>query len=155
MLSQVVNGLLPFTVALMAWLQFNEKITFACQLAMVISFGGVLVLACGGSEDENFFGKLNYQPYSYTTGIICSLIVVFFSSLLCITTRSLQKVNFQLILMFSNLLATAVFSALIGIKFLWFGTIPFTYLKDKDTQWHIINAIIANILRQSLMYYAN
>ena len=45
MICQVFRALTPFAVVILAWLSLGEGITYSALIAMVVSFGGVVVLA--------------------------------------------------------------------------------------------------------------
>ena len=126
MICQVFRALTPFAVALLARLTLGEKINIITFIAMVVSFVGVVILSINQTESKES-EELEYQPWTYTQGVMFALGAVTTCAVLCITTRSMQNVQFWLIIMSFNIACIVTFGAVIAARWMTTGTKAFDW----------------------------
>ena len=88
-------------------------------------------------------------------GIGFALGAVITCAVLCITTRSMQKVNFFLIIMSFNIVTLVGCSIVVLTKYLIYDIVPFKYFMNKETLYVLAAMTVSNIFAQTLLYYSN
>ena len=155
MICQVFRALTPFAVVILGFLALGEQVTKSAIIAMVISFVGVVILSIAQPDKDNENPSLNYQPFSYSVGIGFALGAVVTCAALCITTRSMQKINFVLIIMSFNIVTMLGSGLVVGLKFYVYGIVPFQYFANEETLYVMGAMAVSNVFAQVLLYYSN
>ena len=98
----ILLNLSPFFTLLLTYFYLNEKMTVFEMIAMVCSFGAVMLVALASpenslsvSEESVFYGWTSQQRY--TLGISCSVVSAFLFAIYITSARVLKELHYSVI----------------------------------------------------------
>ena len=104
---------MPFWAAICGYLLINETIGLFTMVAMIISFGGVALIACSpyiikdGEAESEEVQQYGISSVGLANLVGCLLILVnsLAQGLVAVTTRMMQKIHWSVILFYYSLVA--------------------------------------------------
>jgi len=152
-LNFVIQGTLPFVIALLGLCLSGETVGKSEVLAMVFSFIGLCLIFLADSTQEKDEEK-EAGKRSTLMGLLACIFSVFLLACLSLSTRRLKKVNYLTIMFWFNLVPTVSLGLYVLTLSLFYGT-PFLPNFDLEIGLLILSAAVLHMLAQSFLFRAN
>ena len=151
MTHHAMRSLTPFAVIFAAWTFLGEGYTNSAFIAMIFSGCGALILSLNQSETV----QLSALTLNETAGYLYALAAIGAYLVMCITTRSLQIVEYNLMIMASNIVTMVLSGLAIFEKYVRTAKSPFEFTVDNNTGALLVIMAVSNICAMAFLYYAN